>query len=116
MVNRQYDRHLFPEQFYCPKCYCVRPYQVKHISVRTRFYYIDLFATENLDHVIECRFCKKSFDPGVLVPANQNLIKLSSIARDRLTCGCTLEMVEDEMTSVGIKRELTEKLIFLAEI
>jgi hypothetical protein len=49
------------------------------------------------------------------VPANQNLIKLSSIARDRLTCGCTREMVKNEMTSVGIKKELTEKLIFLAE-
>ena len=116
MVTHQYDKHLFPEQFYCPKCYCVRPYEMKRVSVRTRFYYIKLFATENLDHVIECRFCKKSFDLGVLEPANQNLIKLSSIARDRLTCGCSREMVKDEMTSVGIKRELTEKLILLAEI
>jgi hypothetical protein len=116
MLTHQYNEHLFPEQFYCPKCYCIRPYVVKRVSVGTRFYYIKLFATENLDQVIECRFCKKSFDPGVLEPNNQNLIRLATIARDRLSCGSTPEKLQDELTSAGIKKELTEKLILLTQI
>ena len=116
MLTPHYDEHLFPEQFYCPKCCCKRPYQVRQISVGTRFYYIELFATGNLDRLIECRFCKKSFDPGVLKPNNQNLIKLAAVARARLTRGSTPEMLQDEMTSVGIQKELSEKLILLAEL
>jgi hypothetical protein len=109
---------LYPYQFYCPKCFTKRPYRIKPVSVKTRFYFISWFgdADQQLHHVVECQACKKGFEPKILSPSNQNYIKLACAARRQMLHGSSLESLKQELERAGVKEEVASRLILLAQI
>lgn len=115
-MSLTFNDELYPKQFFCPKCFGNKPYGVNRVSVKTHFYYIPIFENECLEHVVECRVCKKSFNPSVLNRYNQTLFRLAAVARDKLLQGTSFEILKEEMTSTGIKKELADKLLLLAQI
>lgn len=107
---------LYSSKFFCPRCFTKRSYINLPISVKTAFFYIALFEGENLDHLVECQACKKAFDPLVLEPYNQNLIKLAGAARDEMLLGLSPEEMKSKLISQGQKGDFADKLISLAII
>ena len=103
-------------KFFCPRCFTRRPYINLPVSVKTAFFYIAMFEGTGLDHLVECQACKKAFDPMVLVPYNQNLIKLASAARDEMRLGVSPEDMKSKLISQGQKGDFADKLISLAKI
>lgn len=115
-LNNTEAYELYPHQFYCPKCLVKRPYNLKPISVKTHFYYLPLFENGDLKNVIECKACKKGFDPGVLKPYYQNLFKLAAAARRQMLQGSSVEVLKEELASAGLKEEFADRLIMLAQV
>lgn len=107
---------LYKDKFYCPRCFTKRPYINLAISVKTAFFYIALFESGSLDHLVECQACKKAFDPLVLAPDNQNLIKLACAARDEMLLGLSPEDMKAKLISQGQQGDFADKLISLAKV
>jgi hypothetical protein len=89
---------------------------LKPVSVKTHFYYLPLFENGDLESVIECRACKKGFDPGVLKPYYQDLFKLAAAARRQILQGSSVEILKEELASAGLKDEFANSLIMLAQV
>ena len=108
---------LYPYQFYCPKCLAKRPYSIRPVSVKIRFYYLQLFGNsdQNLHDVVECQACKRGFDPRILSPSSQNYIKLAGAARRQMLQGSSIEALKEELASAGLKEEIANRLIMLAQ-
>ena len=115
VLNSQ-DIELFQEQFFCPKCFTKRPYQVKPVSLGIRFYYISLFENGGFIELVVCQVCKNAFDPQVLNPYSQNLFKLAGAARYEMRQGLAPEDLKSKLVGEGIREELANKLIALAQI
>jgi hypothetical protein len=115
--NSTENYELYPHQFYCPKCFTKRPYSIRPISLKIRFYYLPFIdnSGENLDKVVECQACKKGFDPGILSPYNQGYIKLAGAARRHMLQGSSLETLKKELASAGLKEEIANRLIMLVQ-
>lgn len=107
---------LYTNKFYCPRCFTKRSYINLPISIKTAFFYIALFEGGSLDHLVECQACKKAFDPVVLEPYNQNLIKLACAARDEMLLGLSPEEMKSKLISQGQQGDFADKLISLAKI
>jgi hypothetical protein len=107
---------LNKDKFYCPRCFTKRPYINLPLSVKTAFYYIGLFEGGSLDHLVECQACKKAFDPRVLEPYNQNLIKLAGSARGEMLLGVSVEDMRSKLISQGQQGDFADKLLSLAKI
>jgi hypothetical protein len=103
-------------RFYCPRCFTQRPYIDLPLSIKTVFFYIALFEGGNLDHLVECQACKKAFDPVVLEPYNQNLIKLAGKARGEMLLGVSEEEMKSKLLRQGQQGDFADKLISLARI
>ena len=107
---------LNKDKFYCPRCFTKRSYINLTISVKTAFYYIALFEGGSLDHLVECQACKKAFDPSVLEPYNQNLIKRACAARGEMLLGLSVEDMRSKLIGQGEQGDYADKLISLAKI
>jgi len=107
---------FYRNRFYCPRCFTQRPYIDLPLSVKTAFFYIALFAGGNLDHLVECQACKKAFDPVVLEPHNQKLIKLACTARNEMLLGVSEEEMKSRLIRQGQQGDFADKLISLAKI
>ena len=108
---------LYPYQFYCPRCLCKRPYSLKPVTVKTHFYYVPWYEDEpsELIHVVECKACKKGFDPRILRLSNQNFVKLAAFARHQILEGSSIEVLREELAHAGLQDEFADKLIMLAQ-
>lgn len=108
---------LYPYQFYCPRCLCKRPYSLKPVSVKTHFYYVPWYGDEQseLIHVVECKACKKGFDPRILRLTNQNFVKLAAFARHQILEGLSIEVLREELAHAGLQDEIANRLILLAQ-
>lgn len=108
---------LYPYQFYCPRCLCKKPYSLKPVSVKTHFYYVPWYGDEEseLINVVECKACKKSFDPRILRLSNQNFVKLAAFARNQILEGSSVEVLREELAHAGLQDEFADKLIMLAQ-
>jgi hypothetical protein len=100
--------------FFCPKCDRLTPYQVKPASVDFTFYYHPLFEVRTLPEFVVCQVCKKGFDPKVLSPGNQSLLKLVWATRCELL-SFSPEALRSKLLSNGLKQPLVDKLITLAQ-
>jgi hypothetical protein len=107
---------FYKNKFLCPRCFTRRSYINLPISIKTTFYYIALFEGGSLDHLVECQACKKAFDPVVLEPGNQNLIKLACAARNEMLLGLSPEDMKSKLISQGQQGDFADKLISLAKI
>lgn len=117
MNNNTEVYELYPHQFYCPKCFSKRPYSIKPVSVKIKFYFIPLFgnSADNLANVVECLACKRGFDPRILSSSNQRYIRLVGAARRQILQGSSTESIKKELADAGVKEELANKLIMLAQ-
>lgn len=106
----------YKDKFYCPRCFTKRPYSNLSISIKIVFYYIAAFEGASFRYLMECQGCKKAFDPNVLEPYNQNLIKRACAARDEMLLGVSPEDMKLKLISERQKGDLADKLISLAKI
>ena len=107
---------FYRNRFHCPRCFTQRQYIDLPLSTKTAFFYIALFEGENLDQLVECQACKKAFDPMVLEPYNQNLIRLACTARDQMLLGVSEEDMRSKLVRQGQQGDFADKLISLARI
>jgi hypothetical protein len=100
--------------FFCPKCDRLAPYKVKPASVDFTFYYLSLFESKTLHEFVVCQVCKKGFDPKVLSPGNQSLLKLVGATRYELS-RFSAEVLRSKLLKDGLKEPLVDTLLTLAQ-
>jgi hypothetical protein len=100
--------------FFCPKCDRLASYKVKPASVDFTFFYLSLFEARTLHGFVVCQVCKKGFDPKVLSPGNQSLLKLVGATRYKLM-RFSPEVLRSKLLRDGLKEPLVDKLITLAQ-
>lgn len=109
------EESFFQAYFYCPKCGDQRPYNVRSASVGFTFYYISLFEMEKLDKFVVCQVCKNGFNPKILKPGNQSLLKLVCAAKHELMNSRSPGSLKLKLMSDGLNEEFVDKLILLAQ-
>jgi hypothetical protein len=67
-----------------------------------------------LHEFVVCQFCKKGFDPKVLSPGNQSLLRLVGATRYELS-RFSPDVLRSRLLSDGLKAPLIDKLITLAQ-
>jgi hypothetical protein len=100
--------------FFCPKCNRLARYEVRPAAVDFTFYYLSLFEVRTLDEFIVCQICKKGFDPNILSPGNQSLLKLVWATRCELS-RLSPETLRLKLLRDGLQEPLVDKLITLAQ-
>jgi hypothetical protein len=100
--------------FFCPKCDRLAPYRLKPASVDFRFHYLSLFELRTLHEFVVCQVCKKGFDPKVLSPGNQSLLRLVGATRYELS-RFSPEVLRSKLLGDGLTEPLIDKLITLAQ-
>ena len=99
--------------FFCPKCESLTPYRLKPASVDFTFYYVPLFEIRNLHEFVVCQVCNKGFDPNILSPGNQSILKLVWATKCQLS-RFPPETLKSKLLGDGLKEPLIDKLITLA--
>lgn len=112
--SKKQKKELLHQQFFCPKCDRISPYDVKPACVDFTFYFIPLFETRNLDEFVVCLTCNKGFDPRILAPGNQSLFKLVWATKCELH-RFSPEALRSKLLNDGLKEPLIDKLITLAQ-
>jgi hypothetical protein len=112
---QQKDTGSAAQEFYCPNCHTRRSYEWKGILDVHMVCVIPLFETKDLTQVIECQSCKNGFDPEILQPGNQSLFRLVATTRNQLLNGTSPGSLKVRMMSDGLKEELIDQLIGLAQ-
>jgi hypothetical protein len=100
--------------FFCPKCDRLAPYRVRPASVDFTFYHLSLFEARTLHEFVVCQVCKKGFDPNILSPGNQSLLKLIGATRYELM-RFSPEVLRSKLLGDGLKEPLVDTLITLAQ-
>lgn len=100
--------------FFCPKCDRLAPYKVRPAAVDFTFYHLSLFETRPLDEFVVCQACKKGFDPNILSPGHQSLLKLVRATRYELM-RFSPELLRSKLLGDGLKEPLIDTLITLAQ-
>ena len=101
--------------FYCPKCNDIRPYIQKRVSRYFTLYFIPLFETKNLGEVVECQSCKTSFDPKVLDPSSQKMLKVVAATRYALLHGTSPAQMKAQLMDGGAEAQTADKIIEMAQ-
>ena len=108
-------------QFFCPKCNRLRPYTHRQVSQGFTPYAIPLFETQNpgeavdTAQAVECQVCKCGFDPRVLEPAHQGMLKLVAATRHELLHGSSPAEARGRLESVGLAEEMVETMLRMAQ-
>jgi hypothetical protein len=100
--------------FFCPKCDRLAPYKLRPPSVDFTFYYLSLFEVRTLHEFVVCQVCKKGFDPKVLSPGIQSLLKLVGATRCELS-RFSAEALRSKLLRDGLNEPLIDTLITLAK-
>jgi hypothetical protein len=100
--------------FFCPKCDRLAPYKLRRASVDFTFYYLSLFEVRTLHEFVVCQVCKKGFDPKVLSPGIQSLLKLVGATRCELS-RFSAETLRSKLLRDGLNEPLIDTLITLAK-
>jgi hypothetical protein len=100
--------------FFCPKCNGLAPYRVRPPSVDFTFYYLSLFEVRTLHEFVVCQACKKGYDPKILSPGNQSLLKLVGATRYELM-RFSPDALRSKLIRDGLKEPLVDRLITLAQ-
>jgi hypothetical protein len=111
IVNSVYKaKKLFVSEFFCPNCFVFQPYELKPISQAIAFCPISFVGTNEPDHVIECKVCKKAFDPEILTRHIQSLLKLVCAAEYQLDHGIPPGYLKLQLVSDGLKESFADRL------
>ena len=116
IVNSVYKgKKLFLSEFFCPNCFVLRPYELKPISKAKAFSPISFVGTNKPDDVIECKVCKKAFNPEILTRHIQSLLRLVCAAEYQLDQGISPEYLKLQLVSDGLKENFADQLVSLAQ-
>jgi hypothetical protein len=102
-------------QFYCPKCNNNSRFLRKHVARYFTLYFIPLFKTKDLGEFIECQTCKSGFDPKVLEPGSQKILKVVASVRYSLLHGISPAEVRMKLMGEGATSETAEMIIKRAQ-
>ena len=92
------SQNLFSSEFFCPNCRALRPYDHKRMP----------------EDMIECRFCKTSFDADMPMRCIQSLYKLAGTTKYELDKGMSPGFLKLQLISEGLNENFAEQLIRLA--
>ena len=109
------QKQLEQGTFYCPKCNDIRPYIRKRVSRYFTLYFIPLFETKNLGEFVECQGCKTGFDPKVLDPGSQKILKVVAATRFALLHGTTPAQMKSQLMDSGMDAQTADKVIQMAQ-
>jgi len=116
IVNSVYkNKKLFACEFFCPHCLVIRPYNLKPRSKEIAYCPIPNVGTNEPDHVIECKLCRKAFDPEILARNIQGLLKLICTAERQLDRGVSFGYLKLQLASDGLAESFVENMITLAQ-
>ena len=98
-------------KFFCPKCNNVRHYKQKRVSRYFTLYFIPLFKTKSPGEFVECQVCKNGFEPKILEPGSQQMLKIVAITRYSLLRGTSLNDIKSRLTGAGTNGETVDVII-----
>jgi hypothetical protein len=101
--------------FFCPKCRTDRSYKQKRVSKYFTFYFIPLFETKNLGEFVECQVCKSGYDPKILEPNSQGMLKVVASTRYSLLHGTSLTEVKSQLVGAGVTEGIADQIIKVAQ-
>jgi len=106
-------RHEFVSegQFFCPKCNNIRHYKLIRVSKYFTLYFIPLFKTKTLGEYVECQTCKNGYEPKVLEPSSQEMLKMVAITKYSLLRGTPLDDVKSRLIGAGATGETVDLII-----
>jgi hypothetical protein len=113
--SRGKERELAKGEFFCPKCSDLRPYKQKRVSKYFTLYFIPLFETKNLGEYVECQVCSAGYDPQILEPASQALMRMVAATRYALLHGTTPETVRAQLVEGGVPEAAADSILGLAQ-
>ena len=115
IVNSVYkSQKYFASEFFCPSCLAIRAYDLKPRSGEIILTSIPFMEADEPAHVVECKFCKKAFDPEILTRSIQRLFQLAGTAKSQLDKGISPGFLKLQLMSDGLQESFAEKLISLA--
>jgi hypothetical protein len=88
-------------KFFCPKCNSVRRYKQKRVSMYTK----------PTGEFVECQVCKNRFEPKILEPGSQHMLKMVAITKYSLLRGVPLNDIKSRLMGAGTKSETVEAII-----
>jgi hypothetical protein len=101
--------------FYCPKCNDIRPYKQKRASKYFTLYFIPLFETKNLGEFVECQACRTTFDPKILEPNSQAMLRLVASTRYALLHGTPPNEMKSQLMQSGADSQTADRIIQMAQ-
>ena len=109
------EKEIAQGQFFCPTCNEARPYKQKRIAKDFMFYFVPLFETRKLGEFVDCQICQSRFDLKILSPDSQAALKLVSPTKYLLHHGASLIEARAKLISTGLKDELAEMVLQMAQ-
>lgn len=99
-------------RFFCPECGSEQPYRKKETYKYFTLYWMKVARRELLDSYIECKTCRETFKPEVLVyepPSPEELLILR--AREDLRSGTPFLTVVAKIKRLGQTAEAAEEIV-----
>ena len=97
--------------FFCLKCNNIRHYTQTRTSRYLSLFFILLFKTETLYEIVECQDCKNGYDPKILEPGSQQMLKMEAITKYSLHRGTPPDEVKSQLIEAGANAETAEVII-----
>ena len=109
--SRERQQQISEGQFFCLKCNNIRPYQQKRVSIYFTLFFILLFRTKTLYEIVECQVCKNGYEPKILEPGSQQMLKMEAITKYSLHRGTPLDEVKSQLNEAGANAEIADIII-----
>jgi hypothetical protein len=88
-------------KFFCPKCNNVRRYKLNR----------DTRYTKLTGEFVECQVCKNGFEPEILQPGPQQMLKIVAITKYSLLRGTPLNEIKSRLIGAGTNDETVDAII-----
>jgi hypothetical protein len=98
-------------KFFCLTCNNIRYYKQKCISKYITLFSIPLFKIKTLYKSVECQDCKNGYEPNILEPESQQILKMEAISKYSLKRGAPVEDVKTQLIEAGADAEVAEGII-----
>jgi hypothetical protein len=98
-------------KFFCLTCNNIRSYKQKCISKYITLFSIPLFKTKTLYKSVECQVCKNGYEPNILEPDSQQMLKMEAITKYSLHRGAAVDDVKSQLIEAGANAEIADVII-----
>ena len=98
-------------QFFCLKCNNIRHYLQNRASRYFTLFSIPLVKTMTVSESVECQDCKFVYEPKILEPGTQQILKMEAISKYSLQRGNPLDDVKSQLIDAGADTEIAEVII-----